>query len=170
MPLVKLSTAAAFEELFTSSRTRKAEVSQRLIAAFVYSRTNGLKGSDAQLRRAMDELALFALSQDASLLSKFALPSSGELASAMGRSAWVESLNAAARAMSTGATPSRYAALVMGPADVSGTAPAPSIRHWAMALDPTKVKRVAGPLVSAAIAREEGQRLFLWGLARPVTS
>jgi hypothetical protein len=61
--------------------------------------------------------------------------SSAELATAMGRNSWIESLNAAARASGATSPVSNYAALMMGPADAGGTAPAVHIRHWAMALD-----------------------------------
>lgn len=165
IPLSMLSPKAAFDDLQMVRRLpTDAAPPLRQIAAYIYARSRTLLAPEAVVKQARSELASFALSRGPNELKSEALPSPAELSTAMGREAWVNSAAAAVDALSSRST-SPYAVLVLGPADATGNAPEPRVRHWAMALDPSLVVRVAGPMAGVSQDGQDLGNLYLWGIA-----
>lgn len=165
--LDRLSTQAALDDLFDSGKGGNAggliSNARELAANRVFEQTRWLDNDDPQTRQVRELLALFAVTRGQDLLPA-AYPPAAELVTDSGRKAWVASLSAAAVADAPGAGTSHYAVLAVAPAVPGAAEPVPRALHWAMAVAPGRLRRVAGPLRLTPGAPEEAEELYLWGL------
>lgn len=167
LPLAKIVLKSALEE-FYKVRSLPADSSPTAlqVAAYVFARTRKLSSKGSQLKQARKALAIFALSMDGVSPSNEALPSEQELANAKVRESWVACMVEAVAA--TGAArASRYAALVLGPAESQGNAPAAGVRHWAMVIEPSLAVKVAGPMSDESTNGPQSENIYLWGISLP---
>lgn len=165
--LNKLSTQAALEDLFDFGKGGNAAAlvpnARELAANQVFAQTRWLDNDDPQTRQVREALALFAVTRGQALLPA-AHPPAAELATDSGRKAWVASLSAAAFADAPNAGASHYAVLAVAPAAPGAAEPVPHAHHWAMAVAPGRLRRIAGPLRIMPGAPEKAEELYLWGL------
>jgi hypothetical protein len=162
-----LSTQAALDDFFDSAKgaslSPSAPNSPEMVANHVFAQTRWLANDDPQTRQTRVTIAHFVMARGQSLLP-VGPPPAADLATDSGRKAWVSSLSAAALALAPAASTSPYAALAVAPAAPGAAEPVPHARHWAMAMAPERLRRVAGPLPLTSGAPEEAGELYLWGL------
>ena len=167
LPLAKIVLKSALEEFYKVRSLRADSAPTALqVAAYVFARTRRLSSKGSQLKQARKALAMFALSMDGVSPSNEALPSEQELASAKVRESWVACVVEAV-AVTGAARASSYAALVLGPAESQGNAPAAAVRHWAMAIEPSLAVKVAGPMSDESTNSPQSENIYLWGISLP---